>query len=578
MNRNSSKIITGVAITALLVAVALLKSTSIWNYSYYNFDEQYVVALAVGFLGSDLNPKWFIYHTLPIYILSVFYHIEFAVYFFSGLVSSKVQFVSMLFSDNRVFYITARVVFSMAYTAGVAVLAMILWINYRSAISAIIFFFVASLFPDSLSASNYVRVDTFVYVFLVLVVYFCCYAEKSRTNFILSIVFAAAAVASKIPAVVIPMVLFLKLLSDVYRGIYPRSYLVWFVVLIPVLVFLFMPYSILDFERYSLTLKHIISFAQGEISHLGKLHFTSFEDRLLYIYQMFVSEVGWVSFIGTVLYVGLTFRRPDYLFPVIFVLVYAAAFAANNTIDSYWFRPVFPFMFFFTFAAGAMLLSGRQGNIEAVGVQSRSAKSRLAVVGFTMTLFFIYASEGRDSIIHAIEEFRDQRIDSRVLALHWINENIPADSRIWIDDAGHYPYFPEVTANRLETDRQLWLGWLRSNVIMNNAYSANYDWKIQTRRAYDVKNLAAGKYETDFVGRLGLLRSGDYVITSSYHDGRYFDDNLMKAFDQFRSGAREYYARLGCLEQSVVFEGKGPKITILRYSGGSKVCKRSSKP
>lgn len=151
---------------------------------------------------------------------------------------------SLLFSDSAVFYVPAKILFSFEYTLGCFGLALILHRHYRAPAAAVLFFGISLPLPEALVASNQIKMDTFLLLFLTLTAYFGCFAPRSGRNLFLSVGFCAGAAASKIPAAVF----------------------------FPVCVFLFMPYAVLDFEAYRPVLDKVLARASGEVEHLGKMH------------------------------------------------------------------------------------------------------------------------------------------------------------------------------------------------------------------------------------------------------------------------------------------------------------------
>jgi len=236
--------------TFAILAVSALRAWSIYNYSIWNVDEEQLVIHAVGFLDYDFNPRWFGYHTLPMYLLSVPYFAAYYVLLFTGAIASNTEFAALVYTDHSLFFTTARFLYCCAHTLGCLVIAYVIANHYKSKAGAAAFFLITIFLFDSVNAANIIRVDTFVFLFLTLTIYFSCYAKKNQKNFILSIVFCTAAFASKIPAIAFFPILFAHQTYLIYRGVFPRYYLVYFI-LVPMLsILIFMPYMLIDFESY----------------------------------------------------------------------------------------------------------------------------------------------------------------------------------------------------------------------------------------------------------------------------------------------------------------------------------------
>ncbi len=545
----------------IIITVSIVKSFSIWNYEHSFADEPSVVNYAVGFLGNDFNPTWFGYHTLPMYILYAFYNVIYYFYFAAGYVSTKTEFVSLLFSNDKIFFVTARLVCSTVYTAGIFVLARVLWTKFNSRLSAVIFFIVASIFHDSLEAANYVRVDTFVFLFMALTVYFSCFAEKNRRTFVFSAIFAAAAFCSKSPAIVVPSVLFLKLIADIYRNKYPKKYLLYYLVLVPACAFVFMPYAVLDFADYRPVLGDLINRASGQSIHVGKIFLGGTQERSSYIYEMFREQVGFLSLTGILLYITLSSFRKDTLFPVIYAIAYAIIFTTSRTIDPYWYRPVYPFFIFFTFVAVLLLTSKEHKSFDFIKLNMHKGMSAFVPQIFAVVLGIVYLYSYNNHVQSEFLGAMDTRKDTRLLSGKWINTNIPAKSSIWLD--GNYVYyFPKILATDINTDMRLFgVYFPKNNQIINEAFYLYYESRILRNKSYNVQILGL-EDDANFPERLKLLRPGDYVITSSEVYDRYFDRKAMKGLEFLAEYARSYYAVLGKQHLVSYFEGKGPTISI----------------
>jgi len=212
----------------VVLTVSVLRAWSIFNYSTWSIDEEQIVIRALGFLNYDFNPRWFGYHTLPMYILSAVYFVAYYFFLLSGQVVSNIDFASSIFSNDAFFFISGRIVFSTAHTLGCFVLAFIIRKKFKSTAGAGIFLILVFFLSDSFYASNICRVDTFVFLFLTLTIYFSCFTENNRIHLILSIIFCTAAFASKLPAIVFFPILFVHQTFLVYKGVYPKSYLLFF--------------------------------------------------------------------------------------------------------------------------------------------------------------------------------------------------------------------------------------------------------------------------------------------------------------------------------------------------------------
>lgn len=72
--------------------------------------------------------------------------------------------------------------------------------------------------------------------------------------------------------------------------------------------------------------------------------------------------------------------------------------------------------------------------------------------------------------------------------------------------------------------------------------------------------LGTGEYTNKFISRLSLLRTRDYVVTSSYVYKRYYDENAIRGMEGIAEDAQKYYVALEKQNLVATFEGKGPDI------------------
>ncbi len=556
----------------IIILFSLIKAGSIFNYSIFDIDEEYTIKYAVGFLGYDFNPRWFGYHTLPMYLLSAVYFIIYGIYYIFNIVSSKVEFVSLLFDDNGVFFISARIVCSLIYTIGCFVLSIIIYRSYRSKIGAIFFFLIINFIPDAINASNTIRVDTFVFLFLTLTIYFSTYAEKKPINFVLSIVFCAAAFTSKIPAIVFYPILFLQTFIDVRSKIYPKRYLIYIIVLLPAFTFIFMPFAFLDFNSYRPVIDQITSRASGEFVHVGKLHFFDPLSRLNVLVNIIVNQVGIFSIIGMLLsFVYSIIYDRKLTLPILYCILYIASFTTSLTIDQYWLRPIYPFFIFFT-----IVLLTRSEILDKLKVkmdrysEGKNVKYKLiAFTSFGIFIFFIiyYSSNLYGNVLRHYQRWPKHENDTRVEAKNWIQQNFPTNFKIWLE--GQIPhYLPKIFANDKIIDRIIPLGFYlipSQNKILDEAFEYYCSQAKTKYKKFDVQlvgNHAANPWTVNILERVQKIKPGDYVVISNYVYSRYYSANTVQQFSKITSEAQNYYTFLRKQEHVKSFKGRGPDIDI----------------
>jgi hypothetical protein len=555
-----------------VAAVTLLRSGSLLGYSNWIVDEERIVAMALGFIDFDLNPRWFNYHPLPMEILGALYYGMYLIARGLGWVASKPAFAALLFTHDGVFYVPAKLLGSLAYTTGCAVLARIAWRETGSKGLAALVFLAPLLLPDGIATAAQVRNDTFVFLFLALTVHFACFAPKRTSSAVLAVVACAAAFACKIPAIVCLPVLLGALAHNAWRGHYPWRVVAWVAALFPVAVFLFMPYAFLDFAAYWPTLAQTTARATGEVSHLGKVAHAGIPEKLGALASALYRNTGTVPLAGTALYAAYAaVRNRAAAFPLLFVLAYAAAFSTSRTLDDYWLRPVYPFLLLFP-----VLLAGR---IAAVGpmaalwrrmppiVRARGLATPGAVL--VLVLAVLYAGLAAPHLSRALAAATPpDGPDTRIAAGAWIRTHLPAGSRVVLE--GMLPHYQPRVFTR-DPQALLWVhGYRWPNLMQNDLLMAGfrhyYTEAARTERPFRVLGLVTHTLNYD-MARIPL-RKGDYVVLSSYSYARYGEKALIAAEPELTANARAFFAFVRDQEAVRTFTGNGPRIEIWRMREG----------
>lgn len=545
-------------ITSAILCISIFRAGTIFDYSLFAIDEQLVVVRAMGFLGGDLNPRWFIYHSFPLYILGAVYFLQYLFASIVGTVSSKAEFVSLLFDHHAQFYITARLLCSIVYTSGAAILAWILYRHAGSRLWAVVFFIAVNALPDAVLASNWVKVDSFVLFFLSAGVYFSCFAPKNFRSFLLAVACCSAAFASKAPAAVFSVALFIQLIVDIRNGHYPLRYLVYFAILYPVMIFLFMPYAFLDFESYRYTLARLSSRVGGDFVHVGKEQLTGPLERVMAMVAYTRTQVGIGGIAGALAFVWYAIRLDRrWLIPVFFVALYAGAFITSVNIDWYWLRPVYPFLLFFTVAFIARANLDRR---MFARMGSRRVKYVLAAV--VLVYFGVVAFQSRVGHLRAL---RSEGEDTRVIAGKWIEANLDPESTIKYDGP-ITTYQPRLLAGDPRLAEEIHLGMpidRRGPAILQEASGLFYARALNERRPVHVE-VYEPEYSAAGFEPPSMFSVGDYVVTTSDFTSRFSNQATREDLPILAEEAARYYEYLSRQKLVKEFKGNGPVIRIYR--------------
>ena len=552
-----------------VLAISAVRAWSIFNYSIWTVDEEQIVIHALGFLDYDFNPRWFGYHTLPMYVLSALYFSAYYALLFTGVVSSNIEFVSLVFTEHSFFFTPARLLFCCAHTFGCFVIAYVIAKNYKSKTGALAFLVIVFLLPESVIAANTIRVDTFVFLFMTLTIYFSCFANRNQTNFILSIVFCTAAFASKIPAIIFFPLLFAHQAYLIYRGVFPKHYLIYFLLVPLISLLIFMPFMFIDYESYFQHIEKIASITSGERLHIGKIHNFDFFSKLKAIYLIIVEQVGFVSILCSIALPTIMLIRRDRAISIssIYVFAFCGMFATSAYVDSYWFIPVFPYFVFFGIVLIVVYVEdvlNRNARIKTKPERSR----KILTYGTTTVLLLVFALSvfglKPKGLIQYIDIVKSNDSDTRVIAGDWIKSNVPMSSTIILDGFVQH-YLPRVlSVNQNDTLNNSYfniMGAIGRNGFLMKSFSYYYTRELEENIPFDasamVNNFRIGYDQTRM-----SLPLGAYVIISDRIYNRFYKENTSKVAPYVTQNALYFYNFIKSQKHIKTFSGRGPRIDI----------------
>ena len=114
------------ALLSLLIAGGLgLRVWGIWFGLPHDFarpDEEKLIGAALGVFQGDLNPHFFLYPTLFIYVMAAVFAVLFAIERAAGLTVSQASFVAKSLADPSTLHLTARLLAAAFGTATIPVL------------------------------------------------------------------------------------------------------------------------------------------------------------------------------------------------------------------------------------------------------------------------------------------------------------------------------------------------------------------------------------------------------------------------------------------------------------------------
>ncbi|MBI3479579.1 MAG: hypothetical protein HY016_04360 [Nitrosomonadales bacterium] len=557
---------------ATMVLLALIFSPvmcdSIYGYSTWEIDEQVPVVRALGFLDFDFDPHWFGYHTLPMYLFSAMYAVIYEAYRALGWVDSKLEFASLLFSKDAAFFISGRLLCCFAYLLGSAVIARMFYLSYRSKVGCALLFMMLLFLPDAHAAMNIIRVDTFVFLFLTLLIYFSCFHQKNLGSFVLSVVFCGAAIASKIPAIIFAPILFISVLRDVRMQIYPQKYLLLFPAILLLSIFSFMPYAFISYQEFLLSVTQAIGI--GASVHFGKATQFEWYGQVLNLFTMLKADLGIVGLMAACIYGAITvIRKNQAIFPVLYAGGYSGLFMTSTYLDEYWLRPVFPFLLLFAFSliyevdlpAGVARIGNKLFNREFPLVGHGSAGTWALPVIFT-GIFLVHNATVFSSFYDAISERRE---DTRITSANWIRNHLSPDSTIYMHGS-ITSYLPQLlsTSPRITLEDTFldFMSAVSKNIFLSNAFYLYFKKEITSAHQPTFSIIDVGPLGID---QTKGFKSNGYVVMSSYNFQRYFDQDIEHMSESVKPRLISEKKAIEFIRNQTPiasFDGRGPRIEI----------------
>ncbi len=324
----------GILITGLLCV-------SSWNFSVEHVDESELTYHAVGFLGGDLNPYWYGYGSLSMYILGVLYWIIGHFYIFIGKFSSIESYASQLLYNGHHTSV-ARFLYTLFSVYGT-----ILYIRVGKKIGVqwpfLIFLIIGYILSeDAIVYANYLRVDQLVSLWVSVLVAAYVFIDKSNAYkpfYIISVI--ALATVSKISALALLPVFLFVLLTQSITIRQKIKQLGISAVLFIIITSVLQPYNnIILTIVYTLT-THV---QPNEISLIGGYANAQFSiiDRVLGLIEILNTNVS-ILFVAPLLLFPFLYKLDKRLFYFLLILLLSTTIPLLLSIKTinYWFIPSF---------------------------------------------------------------------------------------------------------------------------------------------------------------------------------------------------------------------------------------------
>lgn len=523
----------------------------IWGINFglpyqYHYDEPFFIMHALKFGTGDLNPHWFLYPTLQMYLLFFLYALLFVLGRVVGVFHSTYDLAILYFTDPSAFYLIGR--FATA-VFGVLTVAMVYVIgrrffNSRVGILASWFLVFSFLHVEN---SHYIKPDVQMTFLVVLSFYYSArILQKGATSdYVLAGMIGGFAVSTKYPAIFIfvPLVIAHLLRGSEEQGNFRKLIvnrkLLLATVIMGVGFFLGTPFALLDFKHF---FQSVIGFQKS--FRKGFLGFSPTNTWLAIVTEFLPEGLGvWLEVLCLVgLIYGLCRRTKEDILLGSFPLVYTLVMGNSKlNISRYWI-PVLPFLVIF----GARLLN-------VVIVRTMLLRERFQSVVFILIAFLLVVPTGLQSV--RFDYLLTQK-DTRTIAKEWIESNIAPETRIALD-AGIVP----LSQNRASL-REEWRCRLQeadqvpearshaSQSLLEVAHTKNQYYELRLKMAvlepsyYAVKLTPIGSKSLDYyenngfkyivinggTRRLYLRERARYPDTAAFYEGLDSKYPLVKVF------------------------------------------------
>jgi len=504
----------------LLLVIALAAAVRLWGLGWglphsYHPDEGSIIFRAMIFGTGDLNPHWFRWPTLPMYLMFGIYGALYVAGRLLGQFGSTQDFLRLYISDPTVFWYLGRLV---SAAAGVLTVLMCYLIGkklFSRAVGLLAALFLGLCYLH-VRDSHYATPDVLLALFMVLSFWFCIRIVEDGTwkSYVLAAAFAGVAVSTKyVGGFMMCVTIFLVHMK---RGATDKKLLDWkfhrFLVLAGIVAFAAFvvgtPYSILDWHRFSGDVLGQATMVSGETAAGGQeLTLGSYAGGLKRIFfENLMNGMGVPLFILFVLGMAFSLRvreRGHYLLWT-YWLPYFIAFSLMTIRRATYFTPLLPVCALFAGWVVVHLAASRRGRIAAV------------IATVLAVSYSAYQVVSFDSLLHVP--------DTRTMAKHWFEENTPDGTAIALEQYG-----PELNKTKdqlkhlVETDTTIHDSWQKSNQLKNRLEYEVLSTRQPAYRVYDIPSmkLLSGPYSKTEYGEyhdlVGLLQEQEiqYVVTSS---------------------------------------------------------------
>jgi hypothetical protein len=395
-----------------------------WGLPYlYHPDEDKIVNHALAFGSGDLNPRYFGWPSLPMYVMFFIYGCYFIAGWLAGLFASPEQFLVAFAADPSDFYLLGRWLSALLG-------AFTVWLTYSAGrrlygreVGLAGAFFLAVNYLH-VKDSHYITPDVPVAFMVLAAFYFTVriIRDPGRKNYVAAGILAGLAISVKYPAFVVALSLLAAHLIAVkttngVRLFSPRAWLG--AGLVPLGFFAGTPYILLAWKDFLVDLQH----QQIQVSRPLPM----VERALTLFFDNPLPALGIGIYLCSLAGAArcLSRREPADILLLSFPLTYLAFLLVTGGLQHRYLMPVLPF---FCLLAALFLVEMAHALLRLAIVPQRLGRPIMAAAAFGLAL-----QPAAQSVTLALSL---SQTDTRTQAKQWIEKNIPGGSRIALESYG----------------------------------------------------------------------------------------------------------------------------------------------
>jgi len=447
MLNNIIKNKTNLALLVILIVGALIR---VWGINFglpcteCRPDETTIIQIVLGFFTGDLNPHFFNYPTLYMYIIFVFY----IIYYLAGLLIGQFASISYFFATYSVspsiFYLISRCLTAFLGTATIFITYSVSrhLFNKRTALIASLFLSLTYLHVRD-SHFGVTDVPTAFFLMCAMLFIIKSYETKDLKNYVLAGIFTGLAVSTKYTAILLVLPMFLVHLLNVLEeknkkiALFLDKRITIFAGFCVVLFLLTTPFALFDLSKFITDISYEMNhFNRGHVMLLGKGWWYHLKFSLFF-------GLGWSLFfsslIGIFVLVKLNIKK--FLILCSFPLAYYVLIGKGNTVFVRYAIPLIPFL---CITASFIIAHISKRILKFLKPNLNTGATTLIAILITLPSIFNVISFNKLLT----------KEDNRLTARKWVEKNIEEGSTIYQSGAWWGMISLHPTVNSLEETLQ----------------------------------------------------------------------------------------------------------------------------